>query len=151
MKKNKTAFFIVGICLIVVAILTCINVVSRPQIPMHSILVEYGNKSEYIDMDTLRLTEVTGEIINGKGEVKEIAGQAILLSDVLNTISIQEYDTVKVISDDEYSAELTKSEILDEDKVYLFIADDLARLYVFGDKNSKRNVSNVVKIVLQLE
>ena len=54
-----------------------------------------------------------------------------------------------IFSDDSYSAQLTKEEIEEENRVYLLMDEDSLRLVVFGDKNSKRSVSNVVQIEVE--
>lgn len=149
MKKNKLAIIIVALCLIIVGILTICHLTARPQIPEHSILVINGDKSDYIDIDNLQLTEVSGQIINGKGDVKDISGYGILFGDAINTVKPADFDNATVVADDEYYAEFAKSEIYDAESVYLLIEDNSVNMCVFGDKNSKRNVSNVVKIILE--
>ena len=46
--------------------------------------------------------------------------------------------------------EVSKEEVDEDGKVYLLKEDDGSlRLVVFGDENSKRSVSNVVKMVVE--
>ena len=57
---------------------------------------------------------------------------------------------VTVTADDEYSAVVTAEELAAPDKVYLIAQEeDGVQLVVFGDSNSKRNVSNVVRVTVE--
>lgn len=58
---------------------------------------------------------------------------------------------IKVISSDSYAAELLEEEIWEEEKAYFLYEEKELRLVVFGDKNSKRSVSDVVEIMVMEE
>ena len=64
------------------------------------------------------------------------------------------YKTVKVVSDDEYAAELTPEEAKDNTKTFFIIDENketkaqTLRLIVFGDENSKRQVKKAARIEL---
>lgn len=93
-----------------------------------------------VEISGLELSPVTGTVINGKGEEKQIDAQGILLSKLIGS----EFSSATVTASDEYSAVVEKQ---DSDNAYLIVTDDGSlRLVVFGDENSKRDVKNVSKI-----
>ena len=72
------------------------------------------------------------------------------MNNLLALYEIDEYDEISVVADDSYSASLTREEVEEDGKVYLLAQEEEElRLIVFGDENSKRNVSNVVQIVVK--
>ncbi len=150
-KKNprRSVLFFVGLCLVLVAGLSVLHLKTREKVPEHQILVETSDGKTYIDLDNIKTESIRGEVVNGKGEVKEVSGEGILLSSLLKDELPNDYSTILVCALDEYQATLTKEELLDEGKAYLFLENNSARLYVFGDENSKRNVTDVVKIVIE--
>ena len=149
MKKNKLSLWIILACLVLVAVFAAFHLSNRVKVPENAILVEKGEKTDYIDLNALDLSLVEGEMINGKGEVKQVSGDGLLLRDAIDYQQTQDINQIQIVADDEYSATLEASEVFDEDKVYLLVEDGNASLYVSGDKNSKRNVSNVKQIILQ--
>lgn len=85
------------------------------------------------------MTRVSGTIVNGKGEEKQIDAQGIMLSEVCG-----EFSSVTVTASDEYSAVVEKR---DQKNAYLILRDDGSlMLVVFGDENAKRDVKNVARI-----
>ena len=68
------------------------------------------------------------------------------MCDLLSQTGITDYQKVLVVADDAYSAEVTAEEIAAPGQVYLMRQEDGIRLVVFGDSNSKRNVTNVVRL-----
>ena len=149
MKKNKLSLWIILACLVSVAVFAAFHLSNRVKVPENAILVEKGEKTDYIDLNALDLSLVEGEMINGKGEVKQVSGDGLLLRDAIDYQQMQDINQIQIVADDEYSATLEASEVFDEDKVYLLVEDGSASLYVSGDKNSKRNVSNVKQIILE--
>ena len=89
--------------------------------------------------------------MNGKGEEKIVEASGILLKNVLEGVGITEYSKVSVVADDSYSAEITAEEMADDAKAYLIQEEGEARLrlIVFGDKDSKRSVSNVAQMIVE--
>ena len=148
MKNKKFTIGFIISCLLIVTVLTVIHLSSRPEIPPHHVMLERGDKIEYIDVDSFQMLNVEGETVNQKGEIKKISGKGILLRNALAGIRSENFDNALVISDDEYHASVTWYEIYDTDSVYLLREDDGIRLFISEDNDSKRNVSNVVKIVL---
>ena len=64
-------------------------------------------------------------------------------------ISLDSFEQVQVVSDDEYTATLQRDEVCEEGKAYLLVDEETLRLIVFGDKDSKRKVKNVVRLILE--
>ena len=126
---------------------------NRHQAPEGNLAILYEDKETQVDPFSLPLTEVKGTTVNGKGEQKEISEEGVTLSDVLSLAGISkgDYSAVRVVSSDEYAAEISAEEI-DSDKIAFLIRDkadndtELIRLIVFGDSNSKRQVKDVVRI-----
>ncbi len=88
----------------------------------------------------LQLESVTGNIVNGKGEEKQINALGVSLSEVCGS----DFKTVTLTASDEYSAVVSMGEI---ENAYLILSDDgTLQLIVFGDVNAKRDVKNVVRI-----
>lgn len=139
----------VGASIALVCVFALLHEATRTKVPEHMMEVDDGGNTCYVDVDELTLTTVCGQVVNGKGKIKDVEGQGILLRDVLSTCHVRDYLTIRVISDDEYAAELSKEEVENSDIAYLLIEGGEARLYVFGDSNSKRNVANVKRICIK--
>lgn len=148
---NSKIRIIVTICIcgILVCVFALIHEATRMKVPEQTIAVDDESTVTYVHTNDFALSAIRGQVTNGSGAVKDIEGQGILLRDVLSMCQIEDYPTVRVISDDEYAAELSEEEIKNTDNVYLLIEDGEARLYVFGDSNSKRNVSRVKRISIE--
>lgn len=153
MKRSKEVFLkhkvviVMAVLLILTVIAAVFHLRTRENIAEGTLLVTVGDASGYLDISEFSYIHVTGVRMNGKGEEIPVDAPGIPLSQVLQMVSAAEYETVMVISDDSYQAELSAEETTDETKAYL-IADDekRLRLVVFGDTNSKRSVTNVVQI-----
>ena len=148
MKTRKTIIFI-GILATLTVIAAVLHLTTRENVPEHSVKVTTSEKETMLDIMSLEYDTVTGIRVNGKGEELPVEGKGISVAQLLEQMDIAEYTTVTVIADDSYSAEITKEEILEEDKVFLLLEEETLRLIVFGDTNSKRSVSNVVQIVVE--
>ena len=115
-------------------------------------MVQYDGKSSYISLETLSLTEVRGTILNGKGEEKEVLAQGVSIPDVLKAAGIDSarIQAVRAVADDEFSAEFSAEETNEPGRIFLAGDEDGSmKLIVFGDSDSKRNVRNVVKLIVQ--
>lgn len=139
MKSKKIVIVILTALVVLTAALTTIHFSTRDTVPKGSIMVSQNGDSRYVDLSDYSLTQVTGTTINGKGEERIIDAQGIPLGQLADG----SFQTVTVVSDDEYSAQVGAEEM---ENAYLIADNDTARLVVFGDKNSKRDVKNVVKI-----
>lgn len=92
-----------------------------------------------VDVSELKTSHVTGTVVNGKGEERQIDSQGVSLSELCGSA-----ETVRVTAADEYSALVKGSEL---HNAYLILAEDGSlQLIVFGDENSKRDVKNVVRL-----
>lgn len=148
MKKHKAYIFII-ILVVLTGVAAFLHLSTREQVPEHCVAVSYDGNIVYVDLDTLAYEHVSGVRINGKGEEKPVEGQGILLKDMLAQYEISYYKTISIISDDSYTANVDSTEVLEDGKVYLMYEEEELRLVVFGDTDSKRSVSNVVKIDIQ--
>lgn len=118
------------------AILAVIHLKTRTPETEGEILIN-GKSISISDLDFSR---VTGTIVNGKGEEKQIDSQGILLSDVCGN----DFSIITATASDEYSAEILPE---DSENAYIILTDDGSlRLIVFGDSNAKRDVKNLVRI-----
>ena len=130
---------ILGI-LVITAIAAAWYLSHRDKTPENALVVVSDGKEQVKDIDALELTAFSGTVVNGKGDKKDVESQGVKLGDIIGT---SDFSEVTVTSDDAYSVSVKKEEI---DQAWLEIEEGKARLYVFGDENSKRNVKNVVRI-----
>lgn len=150
---KRTPLIITAVLVLMTALIAFFYLKNRHQAPEGNLAILYEDKETRVDPFSLPLTEVKGTTVNGKGEQKEISEEGVTLSDVLSLAGISkgDYSAVRVVSSDEYAAEISAEEI-DSDKIAFLIRDkadndtELIRLIVFGDSNSKRQVKDVVRI-----
>lgn len=144
MKKTKPIYIVIAVLVLLTAIAAAVHFATRTNVPEGSLRVEYGGKAVDLAVGRLELSPVQGTVRNSKGEEKSIDGQGILLSRVLEQAGAGEYSAVTITAGDEYSAVVTAEEAAEAGRVYLLLEEDCSlRLVVFGDENSKRNVSDV--------
>ena len=149
MKRNRVILLVVIALVAVTALAAVIHLNTRVSVPEGVLLVETADHTEEIVWDRLELTSVQGTLVNGKGEERTVDAQGILLRDVLEYTGVSVETEVTVIAEDEYSASVTAEEIETEGQVYLTASEDGGiQMVVFGDSNSKRNVSGVVRLVV---
>ena len=150
---KRTHLIITAVLVLMTALIAFFYLKNRHQAPEGNLAILYEDKETQVDPFSLPLTEVKGTTVNGKGEQKKISEEGVTLSDVLSLAGISkgDYSAVRVVSSDEYAAEISAEEI-DSDKIAFLIRDkadndtELIRLIVFGDSNSKRQVKDVVRI-----
>ncbi|MBP5606842.1 MAG: hypothetical protein J6X66_01060 [Lachnospiraceae bacterium] len=140
MEQKKIIGVVVIILIMLTAVAAVIYLSGRTPVKEGMPVLVKDGKEKAIDLSALKLQEISGVVTNGKGEEKTVSGKGVGLSDITGTSGFTE---VSVISDDAYSATVAVSEI---ENAYLQIEDGKARLIVFGDKNAKRDVKNVVRI-----
>jgi len=152
MKKHRAIIFIV-ILVIITGIIAMIHLHTREEVPEGAIEVSLGEETYVVDIQELSYEQVTGTRVNGKGEEKTVEASGILLKNVLEGVGITEYGKISVVADDSYSAEITAEEMENAVEAYLIQeeGESRLRLIVFGDKDSKRSVSNVVQIIVDQE
>jgi hypothetical protein len=148
MNTRKIIIFI-GILIALTLLAAVLHLTTREEVPEHAVKVTTSEKETLLDIMSLEYTTVTGVRVNGKGEEIPVEGEGISMKELLEEMGITKYTTVTVVSNDSYSAKMNREEILEEDKVFLLLEDNSLRLIVFGDSNSKRNVSNVVQIQVE--
>lgn len=151
MKNLSSVKVMIPLLILVTAAVAAFYLTTRTAVPEGALRVEFadGTAAE-LSLEELELVPVQGTVVNGKGEECTVSAQGILLSEVLREAGAAEYSTVTVTADDEYSARVTAEEIAGPGKVYLIRQEeDSMQLIVFGDKNSKRNVTNVVRLSVQ--
>lgn len=118
------------------AILAVLHLTTRTPEIEGAILVN----GKTLEISSLDFNRVSGTLVNGKGEEKQIDAQGVILSEVCGG----EFLTATVTASDEYSAVVEKQ---DSENAYLIVEDDGSpRLVVFGDENAKRDVKHVARI-----
>lgn len=148
--KSKKKLPIIMTCLAaLVVVLAVIHFTTRTKVPEGSISVETGGKVSYLVLTDIPTSHVEGEIVNGKGEIKSIDGEGIRLEDALALVGVTNPKRVTAVADDEYNAVIEGDEIAHDAQVYLMVEDGEGRLVVFGDPNSKRNVSHLTRLVVE--
>lgn len=149
MKKNKVIVCIIIVLVAITALAAVLHLTTRVSAPEGTLLVEMADQTKEIVWDDLELTAVKGTVVDGKGDEHTVDTQGILLRDVLESADASVETEVTVIAQDEYSADVTAKEIAADNQVYLTVAEDGGiQMIVFGDKNSKRNVSGVARLVV---
>ena len=108
-----------------------------------------GEKEIHVDIDDLTFETVTGIRVNGKGEEIPVEAPGISIKDILTEVNVTEFEEIIIESDDSYQARVSKDETEEGGKAYLLRDERKLRLIVFGDENSKRSVSNVVKMIVE--
>lgn len=149
MKRNRIVALLVIALAAATVLAAVLHLNTRVSVPEGVLLVETADRTEEIVWGSLKLTAVRGTLVNGKGEERAVDAQGILLRDVLAHAGVTTQMEVTVIAEDEYSASVTEEEVGADDQVYLAVMDDGGvQLVVFGDSNSKRNVTGVVRLVV---
>lgn len=144
MKQRKIEIAIIAVLIFFTAVLAAIHINTRDNVPKGTIAVIKDGQAEYIRLDELELYDVTGTVVNGKGEEKRIDAQGLLLSSITGTEGFQ---SVTVIAVDAYSAVVSVDEL--DNAFLIFTDDETPRLIVFGDGNSKRDVKGVERIEIE--
>lgn len=145
MKKKRTVILIVLAALLLV--LAAVRLAVREDIPEGTLAVRYGDHTSRIRLDSLPVQPVTGTLVNGKGEEKQINAMGVPLEAVLEKadVPVSRISVVTVTAEDAFSAEITADELA-QNKVFLVQEENGVKLVVFGDSNSKRQVRNAVSI-----
>lgn len=151
MKKMSPVKVAILILILVTAAVASFYLTIRTAVPEGALRVEFADgKAAELSLEELELVSVQGTVVNGRGEERTINAQGILLSEVLREAGVTDFSMVTVIADDEYSAQVAAEEIAVSGTVYLIQQEAGGmQLIVFGDKNSKRNVSSVARLSVQ--
>ena len=150
MNTSKTMKIAMITLLAVTVIAAGIYLAQRAQVPEDAIVLEYGSTTYIVDLQGIKMTEIHGERLNGKGEVKPVDGMGFHLQDLVAWTLGPDFtcDTVTVTASDGVSAEIAADELTEADKAVLLLneEDGSLQLIIFGDRNSKRSVKNVERI-----
>ena len=150
MKTSKTMKILIIALLLVTVIAAGAYLALRAQIPEDAIALEYGSTTYIVDLQGIKMTEIHGERVNGKGEIKPVDGMGFHLQDLVAWTLGKDFtcDTVTITASDGVSATVTADELNEEGKVVLLWNEEDGRLQliVFGDSDSKRSVKQVERI-----
>lgn len=150
MKKNQKIAAIVAVLFLITAVLAVVHLGSRVSAPEGTLRVETGDQVIELALMELRSQPIHGTTVNGKGEERMVNAQGVPLSQALAQAGVTQFAQVIVAADDEYSAVVTAEEVEAADRVFLLLdGGERPQLLVFGDSNSKRNVSGVVRLIIQ--
>lgn len=148
MKKNSMAVTLIILTVILAIVAAARHLITVPEAHAGTLQVSYSGNETTLALADITINQVTGEILNGKGETLKIDAQGALLADVLIDagIPVDSIGEVTVTALDEYSAVVTGEEVRAAAQVCLIYAEDGMQLIVFGDPDSRRNVRNVVRM-----
>ena len=158
--SKKLIIGIIAALAVVAAVLGIMNRSSGPK--KDGLMIVFGGKETLISWEEIKKTPFEGDLINGKGETKHNAYEGAELKTLLEKAGakITENSKITVTSEDNYSAELTGSELLEEGKAYVALTRDGemiegieggqgAQLIVFGDPNQKRAVRYMKTVAIE--
>lgn len=146
--KKKNAFVVALTTMVLLtAMLAAVHLLGREKVAKGQLHITYQNKETQVTFDELPLQEVKGTITDAKGDKREITAQGISMKNMLLALALKSYDKVVVVAEDEYRAEVTAEEIAVDSVVYMIAQkEEGVQMLVFTDTNSKRNVSNVIRM-----
>ncbi len=140
MKDKKWIIIILSALVLLTLTLAIFHLRTRETVPEGSVLITQNGDRRYAEPGYFDMVEVTGILVNGKGQTKEINARGIALKELASA----PFESVTVTADDEYSAVVQAEEM---ENAFLILSEDSSvRLVVFGDGNAKRDVKNVVRV-----
>lgn len=149
MKSNKLKYFIIALAFVALGS-GIFYFATRKEVAKDTILITYQSEEIVVPLDDLTYEYVKGELVNGKGETKAVEGDGIALSALLTQYDITTYSEVKVEASDAYQASISYDEVQEVGRAYLLKQEESGvRLVVFKDENSKRAVTDLVKIIVE--
>lgn len=149
MAKRKLIIFTILLILFTV-IAAYVHLSTRDNVGEGTLLISDGETNYTLDISEFDYEQISGTRLNGKGESIAVDAPGILLKNVLAGENIQVSETVIAVADDSYQAEISVDELNEPSKVYLLVQEEGGlRLIVFGDKNSKRSVSDLKQIIVR--
>lgn len=149
---KRAVLVITAILLCLTAVIAVVHLRTRDKVPEGSLLIQFDGRDSYVRIGDLDTVQINGTVVSAKGDTQDIHQAGVRVADVLEKAGIdsQEVHSVTVVADDEFSAELLSEEIMAPEVAYLAKeADGSMKLIVFGDSDLKRNVRNVVKLLVQ--
>ena len=152
MKTSKTIKIALAVLLLVTIAAAAVYLLGRAKVPENCIAVDYNGKTYYADLQGMVLTEIHGERVNGKGEVKPVDGMGFTLHTLLTFTLGKDFtcETVTATAADGFSAEVSMEELQEDNKAVLLLDEESGtmQLIVFGDSDSKRSVKEIEHLTL---
>lgn len=158
--QKKLIAAIIAILVVVAAVLVFVN--RKGDKNVSGLILSGSGKEITVAWEDVGGQSFEGDLVNGKGEVThhEYTGSELQALLAANGIEVTESSVITAASEDNYSAELTGTELLEAGKVYVALTDggkqiegidggQGAQLIVFGDQNSKRAVRYLKTISVQ--
>lgn len=146
-KKINKAVVLIAVLAVLTVIAAVVHLRTREDVAEGTIQIVTTENTFEVAFSELNYEQVTGTRVDGKGDKFEVDAQGIGVKEMLAHAEVESYTEIRVVADDSYEASLTKEEVEEAEKAYLIEQEEGGlRLIVFGDKNSKRSVSNVVQI-----
>lgn len=149
---RRTVLLIAAVLLCLTAVLAAVHLTTRDKVPEGSLLIQFDGRESYVRIDALDTVQINGTVVSAKGDAQDVHQPGVRVEDVLKKAGIDSraIHSTTVVADDEFSAELLPEEITAPDLAYLAKeTDGSMKLIVFGDRDLKRNVRNVVKLVVR--
>lgn len=136
LKMKKWLKISIIALVLLTAVIAIVHLTTRTPDVEGAILVN----GEAVSIGELELRDVSGVMVNGKGEERQIEAQGINLAELCG----DDFASAEITSSDEYHAVVNYDE---SENAFIIISDDGSfRLVVFGDENAKRDVKNVARI-----
>lgn len=152
MNISKSVKWLFAALLILTAVVAVFHLSTREEIPEQTLLVEYGGERYFVKLSSLPLGDIHGERFTGTGERREINAKGFPLTAVFDAVlsDYSDANQVTITAADGFSAIVTAQEWEQPQKVCLILQDDgQPQLIVFGDKDSKRSVKQVERMLLE--
>lgn len=158
---NKKIGILIAVLGVLVIIFAAVNLSGNNK---DGITIVSGNNETTVAWEDMEfdLETFSGELVNGKGETSthDYEGTELVVFLIKYGFPIDENSEIIVTAEDNYSATLKGSEVLEGKKIYIALSADGealegleggqgAQLIVFGDPNSKRAVRCVKTIEIK--
>ena len=143
MKTKKGLWGILAVLVVLCVIFGIMHLRGKEATAPGTIRIEEGGATRELDLTKEERILVSGTVVNGKGEEREIEAEGLSLS----SIPQGPCEKLQIIAKDEYKAEVMQEEF--ENAFLILTEEESVRLIVFGDENSKRDVKDVEKIVVE--
>lgn len=149
MKRNRIVILVIFLLAVAVAVAAVVRLGTHTPAAQGTVRVDTGSGVVEVELGELTCQRVRGQMKTGKGEVREIDAQGFPLRALLTAAGVdpETWPGAEVAAGDGYYATVRREELMEEGKVFLIAQEEGGvRLIVFGDENSKRNVSDVEEV-----